>query len=85
MELRHRSSDGTTHPLFDPVELLERLAALVSRPRVNLVLCYGVLAPRPLGVRAWWRVFSSEKWSCLDGLPMPPQQPSRDRRRARVS
>jgi hypothetical protein len=45
-----RVSDGTTHLIFDPVELPERLAALVPRPRVNLVLYYGVLAPR-----AAWR------------------------------
>ncbi len=54
LELRRRWREGTTHLLFEPVELLERLAALVPRPRVNLVLYYGVLAPRaawrPLGV-----------------------------------
>jgi hypothetical protein len=30
--------DGTTHLLFEPVELLERLAALTPRPRINLLL-----------------------------------------------
>jgi len=38
--------DGTTHLLFTPVELLERLAALTPRPRINLVLYHGILAPR---------------------------------------
>ena len=42
--------DGTTHLRFDPLELLERLAVLTPRPRVNLILYYGVLAPR-----AAWR------------------------------
>ena len=46
LELRHRWSDGTTHLVFDPVELLERLAAITPRPRINLVLYYGLLAPR---------------------------------------
>jgi hypothetical protein len=46
LELRHRWSDGTTHLKFDPVDLLGRLAALTPRPRINLVLYYGVLAPR---------------------------------------
>jgi hypothetical protein len=60
LELRHRWADGTTqlHPTahntrggdpglrFDPVELLERLAALTPRPRINLLLYYGVLAAR---------------------------------------
>jgi hypothetical protein len=36
--------DGTRHLLFGPVELLEKLAALIPRLRVNLVLNYGVLA-----------------------------------------
>ena len=47
---RHRWSDGTTHLKFEPLELLERLAVLTPRPRINLVLYYGVLAPR-----ARWR------------------------------
>jgi hypothetical protein len=50
LELRRRWANGTTHLVFDPVELLERLAALVPRPRINLVLYHGVLAPR-----AAWR------------------------------
>ena len=32
--------------MFDPVELLERLAVLTPRPRINLILYHGVLAPR---------------------------------------
>ena len=46
LKLRRRWANGTTHLMFDPVELLERLAALVPRPRINLVLYHGVLAPR---------------------------------------
>ena len=46
LTLRHRWADGTTHLRFDPLELLERLAVLTPRPRVNLILYYGVLAPR---------------------------------------
>jgi hypothetical protein len=38
------------HLRFDPLELLERLAVLTPRPRVNLILYYGVLAP-PGGLR----------------------------------
>jgi hypothetical protein len=48
--LRHRWADGTTHLVFDPTELLARLAAVIPRPRINLVLYYGLLAPR-----ATWR------------------------------
>ncbi len=46
LALRRPSSDGTTHLLFDPVELLERLAALTPRLRVNLILYHGVLGAR---------------------------------------
>ena len=48
--LRRRWSDGTTAIVLEPTELLARLAVLTPRPRVNLVLCHGVLAPR-----AAWR------------------------------
>jgi hypothetical protein len=44
--LRHQWADGTTHLMFEPVAFLERLAVLVPRPRINLVLYYGILAPR---------------------------------------
>ena len=50
MELRRPWSDGTTHLLFEGVELLEKLAAIIPRPRVNLLLYHGLLAPR-----ARWR------------------------------
>jgi hypothetical protein len=50
LELRHRWADGTTHLRFDPIELFERLAALTPRPRINLLLYYGVL-----GAHAAWR------------------------------
>jgi len=43
-------ADGTRHLVFEPLELLEKLAALTPRPRINLVLYHGVLAPH-----AGWR------------------------------
>jgi len=36
--------DGTTHLILSPMELLEKLAALVPPPRINLVRYHGVLA-----------------------------------------
>jgi hypothetical protein len=50
LHLRHPWADGTTHLRFAPTAFLERLAVLVPRPRVNLVLYFGVLAPH-----AAWR------------------------------
>jgi hypothetical protein len=37
--------DGTSHLILTPHELLEKLAALVPPPRVNLIRYHGVLAP----------------------------------------
>ena len=50
LRLKRRWADGTTHLVFDPTELPERLAAITPRPRINLVLYYGVL-----GARSAWR------------------------------
>jgi len=36
--------------VFEPLEFLERLAAMTPRPETNLLICHGVLAPR-----ARWR------------------------------
>jgi Putative transposase len=38
--------DGSTALLLDPLELLERLAALVPPPRRPLLAYHGLLAPR---------------------------------------
>ena len=43
--LRHKWRDGTTHVLFEPLELMEKLAALVPPPRFNLVRYSGIFAP----------------------------------------
>ncbi len=37
--------DGTTHVLFEPLDFIARLAALISKPRVNLTRYHGVFAP----------------------------------------
>jgi hypothetical protein len=55
------------HLLFDPLELLERLAALTPRPRINLVLYYGVLA-----AHAAWR----PRLAGTDGAGTGPAQPA---------
>jgi hypothetical protein len=50
--LKRRWSDGTTHVIYAPMELIERLAALVPPPKFNVTRYFGVLAPastfRPL-------------------------------------
>ena len=44
-ELKRRWKDGTTHVVMTPEVLIERLLALVPRPRRHLVTYHGVLAP----------------------------------------
>jgi hypothetical protein len=43
--LRHRWRDGTSQVIFEPLDLVGKLAALVPPPRFNLVRYHGVLAP----------------------------------------
>jgi hypothetical protein len=38
-------SDGTTHLLLSPMELIKKISALVPPPRINLIRYHGVLAP----------------------------------------
>lgn len=44
-ELKTPYSDGTTHVIFEPLDFIARLAALVPKPRVNLTRFHGVFAP----------------------------------------
>jgi hypothetical protein len=37
--------DGTTHVVLEPLELMEKLAALVPPPRAHMVRYHGILAP----------------------------------------
>jgi hypothetical protein len=50
LELKRSWNDGTWELVFEPLEFLERLAAMTPRPETNLLICHGVLAPR-----ARWR------------------------------
>ena len=45
LQLKTPYRDGTTHLVTTPLEFLQRLAALVPRPRRRLIRFHGVLAP----------------------------------------
>jgi hypothetical protein len=45
LRLRRPWSDGTRAIRFEPTEFLEKLAAMVPKPRMNLLLYHGVFAP----------------------------------------
>ena len=44
-QLKTPYRDGTTHMIFEPLDFIAKLAALVPRPRVNLTRFHGVFAP----------------------------------------
>ena len=45
LQLKSAWRDGTTHIVISPLEFMQRLAALVPRPRLHLIGFHGVLAP----------------------------------------
>ena len=75
LELKSPWPDGTTHLFFTPVELVEKLAALVPRPHENLLVYHGVLAGNARG-RAAIRHFERPP---SDRMPPPPLSSKRSR------
>jgi hypothetical protein len=65
--LRNRWRDGTTHVVFEPVDLVARLAALVPPPRANMVRYHGILAP----CASWRDVVVRDR----DGAPFSTRPP----------
>ncbi len=45
LKLKTACRDGTTHLVMSPLEFMQRLAALMPRPRLHLIRFHGVLAP----------------------------------------
>ncbi|MGH8538781.1 MAG: transposase [Gammaproteobacteria bacterium] len=65
--------DGTTHIVMSPLEFLQRLAALVPRPRLHLIRFHGVLAPEA-------RPREGPAWRAEDAAPSYAPRSSRARR-----
>jgi len=80
LELKRAWHDGTRELVFEPLEFLERLAAMTPRPETNLLICHGLLA-----ARARWRA-----WSCTGAWRRSPRRwrrrwsPARRARRRRA-
>ncbi len=47
-ELKTPYRDGTTHIIFEPLDFIAKLAALVPKPRFNLTRFHGVFAPNSM-------------------------------------
>ena len=45
LKLKTAWRDGTSHHVMEPMEFMQRLAALVPRPRLHLIRFHGVLVP----------------------------------------
>ncbi len=85
--LRRRWRDGTSAVVFEPLDFIARLSALVLRPRAHLLTCHGVLAPAaawrhhivPGGSAKRSPSLSSTSWGTdCDGHPSPkPARPTR--------
>jgi hypothetical protein len=78
--LQRRWADGTTHLVFTPMELLQRLVPLVPRPRINLVRNHGLLAPNApwraeVVARAENEATAVESPSPLPSVDVPPEDP----------
>ena len=44
-QLKTPYNDGTTHVIFEPLDFIAKLVALLPKPRVNLTRYHGVFAP----------------------------------------
>ncbi len=63
LQLKSEFRDGTTHIVMSPLEFMQRLAALVPRPRLHLIRFHG--APARMGwARLLKRVFDFDIEHC---------------------
>jgi hypothetical protein len=80
VRLQRPWADGTTHLIFTPRELLERLVPLVPRPRINMLLYHGVLAPNA----PWRREVVARAEAEASGEECPPAPASDGRIRSTI-
>ena len=75
-------NDGTYRIVLAPEELIEKLAALVPPPRLNLVRYHGILAPNAAD-RA--QIVPGPKEVACEVAPCPDAEPTPAQRRHRVA
>ena len=82
-QLKTPYRDGTTHVIFEPVDFIARLAALVPKSRVNLTRFHGVFAPNSK-YRA--RVTPAKRGrGGQQARPADPEEPTAAERRAAMT
>ena len=77
LKLKTPWRDGTTHLVLSPLEFMQRLAALVPRPRLHLIRFHGVLAPNASGEQSLDRVLMRLRVeSCNNVASAMPARPA---------
>ena len=83
--LKRRWRDGTTHVIYEPLELMERLAALVHPPRFNITRFYGIFAPaaslRPRVIPEAEGSSPPRHPGCQSGLEVPATDPGKTKKK----
>ena len=83
--LKRRWRDGTTHVIYEPLELMERLAALVHPPRFNITRYYGMFAPaarlRPRVIPEAEASSSPRHPGCRSGAKAPASDPAKTKKK----
>ena len=73
-ELKTPWRNGTTHVIFEPLDFIARLVALVPRPRVNLTRYHGIFAPHSQYRALVTPAMGGSKKSESDGNQMPAER-----------
>ena len=83
--LKRRWRDGTTHVIYEPLELMERLAALVHPPRFNITRYYGMFAPaaslRPRVIPEAEASSPPRHPGCQSGVEAPASDPGKTKKK----
>jgi hypothetical protein len=71
LKLKTPWRDGTTHLVLSPLEFMQRLAALVPRPRLHLIRFHWYVActPQPRSTTSRWAAPSAASASCSTAAP----------------
>ncbi len=69
LKLKSPWRDGTSHLVMSPLQFMQRLAALVQRPRLHLIRFHGVLAPNaklPVTSDSRWPSSATQRTTAAD-------------------
>ena len=82
-ELKTPYRDGTTHVIFEPLDFMSKLAALVPAPRVHLTRYHGVFAPNSNHSAAI--IIKPQEKEVIAGEPSLEVPDTKDKKRAAMT